>query len=73
MPHPARTDPIKPSRRFLANAAQVVVPDVWQVSDPATGQVPGDAVVGHDVLVWFQTSSPTRLWPLADPPITSAP
>lgn len=51
-------------------AGAVVVPDAWQISDPATGQIPGDPVVGHDVLVWFQTISPTRLWPLADPPIT---
>jgi erythromycin esterase len=54
-------------------AGAVVVPDVWQMTDPATGQIPGDPIIGHDVLVWFQTISPTRLWPEADPPVASAP
>jgi erythromycin esterase len=45
-----------------------VLPSMWQVSNPETGDVPGDVATGHDVIVWFQTISPTRIWPL--PPQT---
>jgi erythromycin esterase len=41
-----------------------VFPAKWQVADPETGDVPGDVASGHDVIVWFQTISPTRIWPL---------
>jgi erythromycin esterase len=41
-----------------------VFPASWQVIDPETGDGPGDVASGHDVIVWFQTISPTRIWPL---------
>ncbi len=45
-----------------------VFPANWQVADPETGDVPGDAASGHDVIVWFQTISPSRIWPLSSAP-----
>lgn len=51
----------------------LTITENWQVSNPATGEIPGDAVTGHDVIVWFQTISPTRLLPNADPPLTTTP
>lgn len=41
-----------------------VIPAMWQVANPETGDVPADMASGHDVIVWFQTISPTRIWPL---------
>jgi len=54
-------------------AGALVMPGKWQVTDLSIGEFAGDAVTGHDVIVWFQTITPTRLWPQADPPVTSAP
>ncbi len=41
-----------------------VVPAEWQKFDPAAGDVPLPATMGHDVIVWFRTISPSRLWPI---------
>lgn len=45
-----------------------VLPSLWQVASPETGDVPIDVATGHEVIVWFQTISPTRIWPLAPQP-----
>lgn len=45
-----------------------VLPTIWQVSNPETGDVPVDVATGHEVIVWFQTISPTRIWPLQPQP-----
>jgi erythromycin esterase len=45
-----------------------VLPTMWQVANPETGDVPGDVASGHDVIVWFKTISPTRIWPLTAAP-----
>lgn len=51
----------------------LTVPEVWQITDMQSGSVAGDSVTGHDVIVWFQSISPTRLLPNADPPFSSTP
>lgn len=46
-----------------------VLPSIWQIASPETGDVPVEVATGHEVIVWFQTISPTRIWPL--PPQTN--
>jgi erythromycin esterase len=48
-------------------------PDLWQTTNFETGDIPPPVDIGYDVIVWFQTISPTRLLPVADPPAPSAP
>lgn len=48
-------------------------PDMWQKTNFETGEIPPPVDIGYDVIVWFQTISPTRLLPVADPPPASAP
>jgi erythromycin esterase len=50
-----------------------VVPAMWQVANPETGDVPGDVATGHDVIVWFQTISPSHIWPVPPAPPAPAP
>jgi erythromycin esterase len=48
-------------------------PDLWQTTNFETGEIPPPVDIGYDVIVWFQTISPTRLLPMPDPPFPSAP
>jgi len=47
---------------WRGSAGWGVVVDSWQVPDTVSGDVPIDAATGFDVLVWFRTISPSRLW-----------
>lgn len=38
-------------------------PATWQVTSFETGDVPLPVSMGHDVIVWFRTISPSHLWP----------
>jgi erythromycin esterase len=44
-----------------------IVPSLWQVAYPEAGDIPIDPVTGHDVIVWFQSISPSRIWPINSP------
>lgn len=57
-------------RGWVGGAAN---PEIWQTLNLETGEIPPPVDVGFDVLVWHQTISPSHIWPLADPPVTSAP
>lgn len=42
-------------------------PEIWQVTDLDMGEFPLPVRMGHDVIVWFQTISPSHLWPAPIP------
>jgi len=46
----------------------VVDPSTWQIPDLETGKAPLPVSMGHYVIVWFQTISPSRLWPVPPKP-----
>lgn len=41
----------------------VANPENWQVTSFESGDVPLPVSMGHDVIVWFKTISPSHLWP----------
>jgi erythromycin esterase len=46
-------------------------PEVWQTISAETGETPPPVDIGFDVLVWFQTITPSHIWPV--PPAPPAP
>lgn len=43
-------------------------PEIWQVTNLDMGEFPLPVRMGHDVIVWFQTISPSHLWPAPPQP-----
>lgn len=48
-------------------------PEIWQVTNLEMGEFPLPVRMGHDVIVWFQTISPSHLWPVPPAPPAPAP